>query len=150
MTSSIDNPVIIHTDGACKNNPGPGGWGVLISRNGPTKELFGGEFDTTNNRMELTAAIKGLEALKQPLPVRLITDSAYVVDGMTKYLEGWKATGWRKSRGKPVLNVELWKRLDELAAPHQIEWVWVRGHSGDAGNERADHLANLGVKQLWQ
>ncbi len=150
MPAATDNPVIIYTDGACKGNPGPGGWGVVLSRNGRTLELYGGEFYTTNNVMELTAAIKALEALKQPLPVRLITDSAYLVDGMVKYREGWKAQDWCKSRGKPVANAELWKRLDELTSIHAVEWVWVRGHTGEAGNERADQLANLGVRQPQQ
>jgi len=145
MEATTDNPVIIYTDGACKGNPGPGGWGVVISRNGRTKELHGGTPWTTNNQMELTAVIKALEALKLPLPVRLHTDSKYIVEGVTKYLDNWKARGWRKSDGKPVLNGELWKRLDTLASVHQVEWVWVRGHSGDAGNERADQLANQGV-----
>ncbi|TXT31348.1 MAG: ribonuclease HI [Rhodocyclaceae bacterium] len=147
MSATTDNPVVIYTDGACKGNPGPGGWGVVISRNGRSKELCGGTFWTTNNQMELTAAIEGLEALKKPLPVRLITDSQYVVDGMTKYLNDWKARGWRKSDKKPVLNAELWQRLDELAAVHQVEWVWVRGHTGEAGNERADQLANEGISK---
>lgn len=150
MTASIDNPVMIFTDGACKGNPGPGGWGVVLSFSGHTKELCGGSFWTTNNEMELTAAIKALEALKMPLPVRLITDSQYVVNGMTKYLSDWKARGWRKSDKKPVVNAEMWQRLDELAALHQVEWVWVRGHSGEAGNERADQLANLGISKASQ
>lgn len=144
-SSPVLEPVLIYTDGACKGNPGPGGWGVVLSRNGRTRELSGGEFYTTNNQMELTAAIKALEALKKPLPVRLMTDSAYIVDGMTKYRGGWKARGWRKADGKPVVNAEMWQRLDELAAVHQV--AWSRGHSGDAGNERADELANLGIRQ---
>lgn len=148
--ATIDNPVLIYTDGNCKGNPGPGGWGVVISRNGRSKELCGGTFWTTNNQMELTAAIKALEALKKPLPVRLITDSRYVVDGMSKYLNGWKAQGWRRSDKNPVINSELWQRLDELASEHQVEWVWVPGHSGHAGNERADQLANLGIQKANQ
>lgn len=147
MSATTDNPVIIYTDGACKGNPGPGGWGVVISRNGRSKELCGGEFWTTNNQMELTAAIKALEALKKPLPVRLMTDSQYVVNGMTKYLSDWKVRGWRKSDKKPVVNTEMWQRLDELAVVHQVEWVWVRGHAGEAGNERADQLANEGISK---
>lgn len=150
MTPGTDNPLIIYTDGACKGNPDPGGWGVVLSRNGRTQDLYGGEFYTTNNVMELTAAIKALERLKRPLPVQLLTDSAYIVDGMTKYLEGWKTRDWRKSDGKPVANLELWKRLDALAAVHVVKWVWVQGHSGEAGNERADQLANLGARQHQQ
>jgi ribonuclease HI len=150
MNMITDEPVTIYTDGACKGNPGPGGWGAVISRNGSSKELCGGVFWTTNNQMELTAAIKGLEALKRPLPVRLMTDSRYVVDGMTKYLSDWKARGWRKSDKTPVLNAEMWQRLDELAAVHQVVWVWVRGHSGEAGNERADQLASQGISKADQ
>lgn len=146
MNTTTDNPIIIYTDGACKDNPGPGGWGAVLSRNGKTLELYGGEFYTTNNVMELTAAIKALEALTKPRKVRLLTDSNYIVEGMTIYLEGWKAQGWCKSRGKPVANAELWKHLDELASVHEVEWLWVRGHTGEAGNERADQLANLGVR----
>lgn len=148
---SHKNPVLIHTDGACKGNPGPGGWGVVLSRNGKTKELHGGEPMTTNNRMELTAAIKALEALKtKPLPVRLVTDSAYVTKGMSEWLPGWKSRGWRKGDGKPVENGDLWQRLDELAGEHLVEWVWVKGHAGDPGNERADQLANMGVASIRQ
>lgn len=147
---SADSPVVIYTDGACKGNPGPGGWGVVISRGERTKELSGGEFFTTNNVMELTAAIKALEALKKPLPVRLHSDSKYVIEGMSKWLAGWKANGWRTAGRKPVANLELWQRLDELAAIHDMEWVWVKGHSGDAGNVRADLLANKGIQQLSQ
>lgn len=144
---SEETPVVIYTDGACKGNPGPGGWGAVISRGERTKELSGGEFYTTNNAMELTAAIKALEALKKPLPVRLMTDSQYVVNGVTKYLPDWKARGWRKSDRSPVANQELWQRLDALNSIHQVAWVWVRGHNGDPGNVRADQLANLGVRK---
>lgn len=147
MNATSDNPVVIHIGRACKGNPGPGGWGVVISRNERMLELCGGTFWTTNSEMELTAAIKGLEALKKPLPVRLMTDSQYVVDGMTKYLSDWKARGWRKSDKKPVVNAEMWQRLDELATVHQVEWVWERGHSG---NERADRLANQGISEANQ
>lgn len=150
MNMSTNEPVVIYTDGACKGNPGPGGWGVVIARNARSLELCGGEFYTTNNVMELTAAIKGLEALKKPLPVRLMSDSKYLVEGMSMYLQGWKAQGWCKSRGKPVANAELWQRLDELATVHEVEWVWVRGHAGEAGNERADQLANQGISKANQ
>lgn len=141
------SPVIIYTDGACKGNPGPGGWGVVISRGERTKELHGGEFYTTNNVMELTAAIKALEALKKPLPVRLYSDSQYLIKGMSEWMANWKANGWRTSGRKPVENLELWERLDALSAVHDVEWVWVRAHNGDPGNERADRLANLGVRK---
>lgn len=147
---SADSPVVIYTDGACKGNPGPGGWGVVISRGERTKELSGGEFFTTNNVMELTAAVKALEALKKPLPVRLHSDSRYVIEGMRTWLAGWKANGWRTAGRKPVANQELWQRLDELAAIHDVEWVWVKGHAGDTGNVRADQLANKGIQQLSQ
>ncbi|MBS1129424.1 MAG: rnhA [Proteobacteria bacterium] len=147
MSATADNPVVIHIGRACKGNPGPGGWGVVIYRNERRLELCGGTFWTTNSEMELTAAIKALEALKKPLPVRLITDSQYVVDGMTKYLSDWKARGWKKSGKKPVVNAEMWQRLDELAAAHQVEWVWVSGHSG---NEQANRLANQGISKANQ
>lgn len=141
------NPATIYTDGACKGNPGPGGWGAVISRNGRNLELCGGSFFTTNNEMELTAAIKALEALKKPLPVRLHSDSKYLIDGMSKWLDNWKAKGWRKADGKPLLNLELWQRLDELASIHTVEWVWVKGHSTNPGNKLADILANRGINQ---
>ncbi len=146
--TSTGNPVTIYTDGACKGNPGPGGWGAVLTSNGKTLELSGGEFYTTNNVMELTAAIKALEALTKPRPVRLITDSKYIVEGMTVYLEDWKAKGWCKSRGKPVANAELWMRLDELATLFCIEWV--RGHGEEAASDRAKQLANRGVGQSCQ
>lgn len=141
-------PVTIYTDGACRGNPGPGGWGVTLSRGRQYKELHGGDPSTTNNRMELTAAIKALQALKRPLPVILYTDSKYVVQGITQWLPKWKAKGWRKSDGKPVENVDLWKALDEVASVHDVQWSWVRGHNGNPGNERADALANLGIDSM--
>ncbi|MGJ7543558.1 ribonuclease HI [Variovorax sp. LT1R16] len=141
------NEVQIYTDGACKGNPGPGGWGAWL-KSGPTeKELFGGELATTNNRMELQAVIEGLAALKRPCKVILYLDSQYVRQGITEWIKGWKAKGWMTASKQPVKNVELWKRLDQLVQEggHQIEWRWVKGHSGDPGNERADMLANKGV-----
>jgi ribonuclease HI len=142
------NPVVIYTDGACKGNPGPGGWGVLLRSGTTEKELFGGERLTTNNRMELMAVIQALQALKRPCAVTLNVDSLYVLKGMTEWLSGWKAKGWRTSTKQPVKNVELWQALDDLVAHggHKIEWCWVRGHNGDPGNERADELANRGVE----
>jgi ribonuclease HI len=144
------NPVEIHTDGACKGNPGPGGWGVLLKSGGSQKELFGGERETTNNRMELTAVIEALQALKRPCKVSLYLDSEYVRKGITEWIHGWKARGWRTAAKQPVKNVELWQRLDALVATsgHQIDWHWVKGHAGDPGNERADALANRGVDQV--
>ena len=144
------NHIEIHTDGACKGNPGPGGWGVLLKSGATEKELFGGELSTTNNRMELTAVIEALAALKRPCQVSLYLDSEYVRKGITEWIHGWKARGWRTAAKQPVKNVELWQRLDELVATagHRIEWHWVRGHAGDPGNERADALANRGVAEL--
>ena len=141
------NQVVIYTDGACKGNPGPGGWGVLMQAGSHTKELFGGERETTNNRMELTAVIEALRALKRPCDVTLFLDSEYVRKGITEWIHGWKAKGWKTSTKQPVKNVELWQALDALVsgAGHRIEWRWVKGHAGDPGNERADALANLGV-----
>jgi len=141
-------PVEIFTDGACKGNPGPGGWGVLLRWNGSEKELFGGEPDTTNNRMELTAVIEALAALKRRSRVRLHTDSKYVADGITTWIHDWKRRDWRTADRNPVKNIELWKRLDELAKRHDIEWIWVKGHSGHDGNERADALARRGVESV--
>lgn len=140
-------PVDIYTDGACKGNPGPGGWGVLLRSPGHEKELFGGEPHTTNNRMELLAVIQALAALKRPCQVRLYLDSQYVRQGITSWIKGWKAKGWRTAGGDPVKNVDLWQRLDSLVnqGGHQIEWHWVKGHAGHEGNERADQLANRGV-----
>ena len=141
------NPIEIYTDGACKGNPGPGGWGVLLKAGGTERELFGGELATTNNRMELMAVIQALSALKRPCEVTLFLDSQYVLKGITEWLPGWKAKGWRTASKQPVKNVELWQQLDALVQQggHQIDWRWVRGHNGDPGNERADALANRGV-----
>ncbi len=141
------NEVVIYTDGACKGNPGPGGWGAWLKSGATEKEMFGGELNTTNNRMELTAVIEGLAALKRPCKVLLYLDSQYVRMGITEWIRGWKAKGWRTSTKQPVKNVELWQKLDKLVAEggHEIEWRWVKGHSGDPGNERADMLANKGV-----
>ncbi|MBU7575636.1 MAG: ribonuclease HI [Hydrogenophaga sp.] len=141
------NHVVIYTDGACKGNPGPGGWGVYLKSEGFEKELWGGERETTNNRMELTAVIEGLAALKRPCRVSLYLDSQYVRQGITEWIHGWKRKGWVTAAKQPVKNADLWRKLDGLvhAGPHQIEWHWVRGHAGDPGNERADALANRGV-----
>ncbi len=138
----------IFTDGACRGNPGPGGWGVLLRYQGNEKTLYGGEAETTNNRMELMAAIKGLQALKEPCQVILTTDSQYVRRGITEWLAGWKARSWRTASKKPVKNVDLWKQLDAAVTGHDIEWHWVKGHSGHRENEIADQLANLGVDEL--
>ena len=137
--------VLIYTDGACKGNPGPGGWGAWL-RSGPhEREIWGGEVLTTNNRMELTAVIEALAALKSRSQVSLHLDSDYVRQGITSWIHGWKRKGWRTASGQPVKNIDLWQRLDAVVATHEIEWHWVRGHSGDPGNERADALANRGV-----
>jgi ribonuclease HI len=140
--------VEIYTDGACKGNPGAGGWGALLRSGGKTRELYGGEALTTNNRMELMAVIRALEALKRSCNVRLHTDSQYVQLGISKWIHGWKKNGWRTADKKPVKNADLWRELDELAAKHEIEWLWVKGHAGDEGNERADELANLGAASV--
>ncbi|MBC7726614.1 MAG: ribonuclease HI [Microbacteriaceae bacterium] len=142
------NQIEIYTDGACKGNPGPGGWGVLLKSGGTEKELFGGELETTNNRMELTAVIQALAALKRPCHVILHADSQYVLKGITEWLSGWKARGWKTAARQPVKNVDLWQQLDDAVAHsgHKIDWRWVRGHNGDPGNERADELANRGVE----
>ena len=145
------NKIVIYTDGACKGNPGPGGWGALLrAADGAEKELCGGEPETTNNRMEMMAVIEALSALKRPCHVILFVDSQYVLKGMTEWLHGWKAKGWRTAAKQPVKNVDLWQRLDTLVhqSEHRIEWQWVKGHAGDPGNERADALANRGVEQL--
>ena len=140
--------VTIHTDGACKGNPGPGGWGAILQASGKTKELCGGELLTTNNRMELTAAIMALEALTRPCKIDLHTDSKYVMDGITGWIHGWKARGWKTADKKPVKNDDLWKRLDVARARHEVKWHWVKGHAGHALNERADQLANLGIERM--
>ena len=142
------NHVQIYTDGACKGNPGPGGWGAWLKSGTTEKDLFGGEPGTTNNRMELMAVIEALSALKRPCQVSLYLDSEYVRKGITEWIHGWKARGWRTAAKQPVKNVELWQRLDALVtgSGHVIEWRWVKGHSGDPGNERADALANKGVE----
>jgi ribonuclease HI len=140
--------VEIYTDGACKGNPGVGGWGALLQYNGHARELFGGEKLTTNNRMELLAVIRALEALKQSCDVRLHTDSTYVQKGITEWIHSWKKRDWRTADKKPVKNDDLWKELDVLTQRHRIEWLWVRGHSGHDGNERADKLANLGAQSV--
>ncbi len=143
------NQVVIYTDGACKGNPGPGGWGVLLrSPDGSEKELFGGDRNTTNNRMEMMAVIQALTALKRPCAITLFIDSQYVLKGITEWLAGWKAKGWKTAAKQPVKNVDLWQQLDGLVAHggHKIDWQWVKGHAGDPGNERADGLANRGVE----
>ncbi len=141
----MSRQVEIYTDGACKGNPGPGGWGAWLKWGDHEKELFGGEAQTTNNRMELTAVIEALASLKRGCRVRLHTDSRYVHDGISNWIHDWKRRGWRTADKKPVKNVDLWQRLDEEVGNHEIEWVWVRGHDGNPGNERADELANRGV-----
>jgi len=140
--------VIIHTDGACKGNPGPGGWGAVLQAAGKCKEMSGGEPVTTNNRMELMAAIMALEALTRPCRVDLHTDSKYVMDGITSWIHGWKARGWKTADKKPVKNDDLWKRLDVARARHEVKWHWVKGHAGHALNERADQLANRGIVEM--
>ena len=141
--------VIIHTDGACRGNPGPGGWGaVLQTGGGHEKELWGGEALTTNNRMELMAAIQALEALTRPCRVDLHTDSKYVMQGITEWIRGWKARGWKTAEKKPVKNEDLWKRLDAARARHEVKWHWVKGHAGHELNERADRLANRGIDEM--
>lgn len=138
--------VVIHTDGACSGNPGPGGWGAVLDYNGMRKELSGGAANTTNNRMEITAAIEALNALKRPCKVSMHVDSQYVKDGITKWIHGWKKSGWKTADKKPVKNVELWQALDEAIKRHDIAWHWVKGHDGHPGNERADELAREAIR----
>jgi ribonuclease HI len=142
--------VEIYTDGACSGNPGPGGWGASLSFEGTTKELWDGENPTTNNRMEMMAVIQSLESLKHPVKVTLYTDSKYVLDGITKWIIGWKKNGWRNASKEPVKNSDLWQRLDQARKPHTIDWIWVKGHSGNPGNERADELARLGIQKVLE
>lgn len=145
----LSEVVEIYTDGACRGNPGPGGWGVLLRYKGKEKTRHGGEANTTNNRMELTAVIKALESLNRPgCQVRIYSDSRYVLNGINEWIANWKKRGWKTAAKKPVLNVALWQELDALVAQHDIEWQWVKGHSGDPGNDRADELANLGIDEL--
>ena len=140
--------VEIFTDGACSGNPGPGGWGALLQAGATEKELWGGERNTTNNRMELTAVIRALEALKRPVAVHIHTDSQYVQKGISQWIHNWKKNGWRTSDKKPVKNADLWQRLDVLSGQHDVAWIWVKGHAGHPGNERADKLANRGIDEL--
>ncbi len=146
--SAATEIVEIFTDGACSGNPGPGGWGALLRMSGHERELFGGEADTTNNRMELTAVIRALEALKRPVHARVHTDSQYVQKGISEWIHTWKQRGWRTAGRQPVKNADLWRELDELASRHRIEWRWVKGHAGHAENERADALARRGIETL--
>ena len=141
-----EDVVEIYADGACKGNPGPGGWGVLLRAGGREKEMHGGEAQTTNNRMELTAVIEGLLALKEPSEVRVYTDSQYVQKGISEWIHNWKRRGWRTADKKPVKNEDLWRRLDEVAGRHRVQWFWVKGHAGHPENERADALANKGIE----
>lgn len=145
MTNEI---VEIFTDGACKGNPGVGGWGALLRTKGKEREMFGGEAHTTNNRMELMGAIAALEVLSRPCHIKLHTDSKYVQQGISEWVHGWKQRGWKTSSKQPVKNEDLWRRLDEAVARHKIEWIWVKGHAGHAENERADELANRGVEEI--
>jgi ribonuclease HI len=144
----MNDQVEIFTDGACRGNPGPGGWGVLLRFQGKEKTLHGGELETTNNRMELMAAIIGLESLKEPCSVTLTTDSKYVMHGITEWIENWKKRGWKTAARKPVKNEDLWRRLDQACKQHEIDWQWVKGHSGHRENELVDALANQGIDEL--
>ncbi len=145
MTTRKDEFIDIFTDGACSGNPGPGGWGAILRWRGEEKELNGGETETTNNRMEMMAAIRALEALKRPATVRLHTDSVYLRDGITRWIHAWKAKGWKTAAKKPVKNIDLWQRLEAALERHRVEWIWVKGHAGHPENERADALARAGI-----
>lgn len=144
----MSNVIEAFTDGACRGNPGPGGWGVLLRYNGHEKRLFGGEAETTNNRMELMAVIKALESLNKQCKVKVTSDSQYVLKGINEWMENWKKRGWKTAAKKPVKNVDLWQRLDKVRDNHDVEWVWVKGHSGHIENEIADELANQGIDEL--
>lgn len=144
----VEQHVEIHTDGSCLGNPGPGGWGAVLQLGDYVREFSGGEAETTNNRMEMTAAIRALEALKRPMPVRIHTDSTYVRNGITKWVVNWKRNGWQTKDKQPVKNVDLWQQLDVLVAQHNPEWIWVKGHAGNEGNERADRLARAAAEQV--
>ncbi len=144
----MTNTVEVFADGACRGNPGPGGWGALLRFKDDEKELYGAEADTTNNRMELTAVIKSLESLKRPCEIVVTLDSKYVLDGMQSWIENWKKRGWKTAAKKPVKNEDLWRQLDALKQNHKITWNWVKGHSGHDGNERADQLANKGIDEM--
>jgi len=146
-TAMHNNTVIAYTDGACSGNPGPGGWGVWLRYGEHEKELYGGETHTTNQRMEMQAAIEALKALKRSSTITIISDSSYLVKGMTQWIHGWKKRGWKNSQKKAVANQELWQQLDALASIHQVQWQWIKGHAGHAGNERADELARKGIPQ---
>ncbi len=148
MTATMTSGVVIFTDGACSGNPGPGGWGAVLMFGGREKEICGGEADTTNNRMELMAAIQALEALNKPCKLELHTDSQYVRNGITQWLPSWKARGWKTADKKPVKNEDLWKRLDQARLRHDVDWRWVKGHAGHALNERADQLARRGLEEI--
>lgn len=140
--------IVVYSDGACRGNPGPGGWGALLQWQDQERRLHGGEADTTNNRMELTAAIRALEALKEPCAVTLHTDSTYVMKGLNEWLASWKRRGWRTADGKPVKNQDLWQQLEAANGRHKVDWRWVKGHNGHPGNEEADRLANLGIDEV--
>ncbi len=148
INNTVNNTVYIFTDGACRGNPGPGGWGVIMRYKNSEKEFFGGQADTTNNRMEMTAIIQALSRLTRSCFIEISTDSRYVIDGITKWLPGWKKKNWKRSKNQPVKNEDLWKTLDNLVEQHQISWNWVKGHSGHPENERADTLANKGIDEL--